>query len=168
LFQEYNPIHQLNQYRHNFLREVCDVQLMITSRNNTKEHSMNAIQSAASVAGRILLSQIFIISGLSKAANPAGTIGYIQSVGAPLPEVAYAIALFVELVLGVALLVGYKTRLAAAGIAIFTVATAFMFHNNLADQMQQIMFLKNLTIVGGLLMVVAFGAGAFSVDNRRR
>jgi putative oxidoreductase len=129
---------------------------------------MNAIQSAASVAGRILLSQIFIISGLSKAANSAGTIGYIQSVGAPLPEVAYAIALFVELVLGIALLVGYKTRLAAAGIAVFTVATAFMFHNNLADQMQQIMFLKNLTIVGGLLMVVAFGAGAFSLDNRRR
>jgi len=87
---------------------------------------------------------------------------------APLPEVAYAIALFVELVLGIALLVGYKTRLAAAGIAVFTVATAFMFHNNLADQIQQIMFLKNLTIVGGLLMVVAFGAGAFSLDNRRR
>lgn len=128
---------------------------------------MNTFQSVASVAGRILLSQIFIISGLSKVANPAGTIGYIQSVGAPLPEVAYAIALFVELGLGVALLLGYKTRLAAAGIALFTVAAAFLFHNNLADQMQQIMFLKNLTIAGGLLMVVAFGAGAYSLDHRR-
>ncbi|MFQ6334737.1 DoxX family protein [Methylophilus sp. 3sh_L] len=129
---------------------------------------MNALQSAASVTGRILLSHIFIISGLSKAANPSGTIGYIQSVGAPLPELAYAIALFVELVLGIALLVGYQTRLAAAGIAVFTVATAFMFHQNMADQIQQIMFLKNLTIAGGLLMVVAFGPGAFSLDNRRR
>lgn len=128
---------------------------------------MNTFQSVASVAGRILLSQIFIISGLSKVANPAGTIGYIQSVGAPLPEVAYAIALFVELGLGVALLLGYKTRLAAAGIALFTVAAAFLFHNNLADQIQQIMFLKNLTIAGGLLMVVAFGAGAYSLDHRR-
>lgn len=129
---------------------------------------MNSFQSAVSVLGRVLLSHIFIISGIGKAANPAGTIGYIQSVGAPLPEVAYAIALFVELVLGVALLVGYQARWAAAGIALFTLATAFLFHFNLADQMQQIMFLKNLTITGGLLLVVAFGAGAYSLDNRRR
>lgn len=129
---------------------------------------MNSFQSAVSVLGRVLLSHIFIISGLGKAANPEGTIGYIQSVGAPMPEVAYAIALFVELVLGIALLVGFKARWAAAGIALFTLATAFLFHFNLADQMQQIMFLKNLTIVGGLLLVVAFGAGAYSLDNRRR
>ena len=129
---------------------------------------MNSFQSAISVLGRILLAHIFIVSGLGKLADPEGTIGYIQSVGAPLPEVAYAIALFVELVLGIALLIGFKTRLAAAGIAVFTVATAFLFHANFADQMQQIMFLKNLTIAGGLLMVVAFGAGAYSLDNRSR
>ena len=129
---------------------------------------MNSFQAIVSVIGRILLSQIFIISGVGKAANPEGTIGYIQSVGAPLPEVAYAIALIVELGLGIALLVGFKARWAAAGIALFTIATAFLFHFNLADQMQQIMFLKNLTIAGGLLIVVAFGAGAYSVDNRRR
>lgn len=128
---------------------------------------MNGFQSTVSLVARVLLSQIFIISGLSKVANPAGTIGYIQSVGAPLPELAYAIALFVELVLGIALLVGFKARWAAAGIAIFTIAAGFLFHNNMADQMQQIMFLKNLTIAGGLLMVVAFGAGAFSLDHRR-
>ncbi len=129
---------------------------------------MSSLQSAASAVGRVLLAHIFIISGLSKVTNPAGTIGYIQSVGAPLPEVAYAIAVFVEVVLGIALLVGFKARLAAAGIALFTVAAAFLFHTNFADQMQQIMFLKNLTIAGGLLMVVAFGAGAYSLDNRRR
>ncbi len=128
---------------------------------------MHNVSSIASATGRVLLSQIFIISGLSKVANPAGTIGYIQSVGAPLPELAYALALMVELGLGIALLVGYRTRLAAAGIAIFTLAAAFMFHNQLGDQIQQIMFLKNLTIVGGLLMVMAFGAGGFSLDARR-
>jgi putative oxidoreductase len=128
---------------------------------------MNAFQSATSAIGRVLLAHIFVISGVGKIANPAGTIGYIQSVGAPLPEVAYAIAVFVELVLGIALLVGFKARFSAAGIAVFTVAAAFLFHNNFADQMQQIMFLKNLTITGGLLLVVAFGAGGFSVDNRR-
>ena len=128
---------------------------------------MHNVSSIASATGRVLLSQIFIISGLSKVANPAGTIGYIQSVGAPLPELAYALALMVELGLGLALLVGYRTRLAAAGIAIFTLAAAFMFHNQLGDQIQQIMFLKNLTIVGGLLMVMAFGAGGFSLDARR-
>ncbi|MGP1716915.1 MAG: DoxX family protein [Methylophilus sp.] len=129
---------------------------------------MTQFQAIVSVIGRILLSQIFIISGVGKAADPEGTIGYIQSVGAPLPEVAYAIALFVELGLGIALLVGFKARWAAAGIALFTFATAFLFHFNLADQIQQIMFLKNLTIAGGLLIVVAFGAGAYSLDNRRR
>lgn len=128
---------------------------------------MHNVSSIASATGRVLLSQIFIISGLSKVANPAGTISYIQSVGAPLPELAYALALMVELGLGLALLVGYRTRLAAAGIAIFTLAAAFMFHNQLGDQIQQIMFLKNLTIVGGLLMVMAFGAGGFSLDARR-
>ncbi len=76
---------------------------------------MNSFQAIVSVIGRILLSQIFIISGVGKAANPEGTIGYIQSVGAPLPEVAYAIALIVELGLGIALLVGFKARWAAAG-----------------------------------------------------
>lgn len=129
---------------------------------------MNTFQSVVSVIGRILLSQIFIISGVGKATNPEGTIGYIQSVGAPMPEVAYVIALVVELGLGIALLVGFKARWAAAGIALFTIATAFLFHFNLADQMQQIMFLKNLTIAGGLLIVVAFGAGAYSLDNRQR
>ena len=88
---------------------------------------MSSLQSAASAVGRVLLAHIFIISGLSKVTNPAGTIGYIQSVGAPLPEVAYAIAVFVEVVLGIALLVGFKARLAAAGIALFTVAAAFLF-----------------------------------------
>ena len=69
---------------------------------------------------------------------------------------------------GLALLVGFQTRLVAAALAIFTLATAVLFHNNMADQNQMIHFMKNLAITGGLLQVVAFGAGAFSLDNRRR
>lgn len=125
--------------------------------------------SAAYVSafGRVLLAALFLISGFSKLAAPAGTIGYIASAGLPFPELAYAAALFVEIVLASALVVGYQTRVAAALMAAFTVAAAFGFHFHLADQNQFIHFLKNLTIAGGLLQVSAFGAGAFSLDARR-
>ena len=69
---------------------------------------------------------------------------------------------------GLALLLGFQTRLAATTLAIFTLATAVLFHNNMADQNQMIHFLKNIAITGGLLQVIAFGAGAFSLDNRRK
>lgn len=127
---------------------------------------MTTSQRYLTLAGRILLSLIFLLSGFGKIADPAGTIGYIQSVGAPFPEIAYGIALLVEIGLGLALLIGFKTKLAATGIALFTLAAAGLFHNNFADQMQMIMFMKNLTIVGGLLFVIAFGAGGFSIDKR--
>ena len=118
--------------------------------------------------GRLLIALIFILSGLSKIAAPAGTIAYIQSAGAPFASAAFAVAVIVELIGGLALLVGFQTRLVAATLAIFTLAAAVLFHNNMADQNQMIHFMKNLAITGGLLQVVAFGAGAFSLDNRRR
>ncbi len=118
--------------------------------------------------GRLLIALIFVMSGLGKIAAPAATIAYIQSAGAPLAPAAYAIAVIVEVVGGLALLVGFQTRLTAAVLAIFTLATAVLFHNNMADQNQMIHFLKNIAITGGLLQVIAFGAGAFSLDNRRK
>jgi putative oxidoreductase len=120
------------------------------------------------VLGRVLIALIFVMSGLSKIAAPAATIAYIQSAGAPLPPVAFAVAVIVEVVGGLALIVGFQTRLTAAALAVFTLATAVLFHNNMADQNQMIHFLKNIAITGGLLQVIAFGAGAFSVDNRRK
>lgn len=129
---------------------------------------MNVRQRWVSFLGRVLLSLIFIISGVSKVLDPAGTIAYIESTHLPLPHVAYVVALIVELGLGVALLVGFKAQLAAAGIAIFTFITALMFHSNMADPVQVIMFLKNITIIGGLLVVIAFGPGGYSVDNGKR
>ena len=128
---------------------------------------MTSSQQVTTLVGRILLSLIFVMSGLGKLADHTGTVGYINSVGAPMPEIAYWLAVIVEVGFGLALLVGFKAKIAAIGLAVFTLAAAFLFHNNFADQMQMIMFLKNITIVGGLLLIVAHGAGGFSIDNRK-
>jgi putative oxidoreductase len=123
---------------------------------------------AAALAGRILMSAIFVLSGVSKLAAPAATIGYIEAMGLPLAPLGFAVAVVVEILGSLALLAGYRTRLVAAGLAAFTLATALAFHNNLADQSQFIHFFKNIAMVGGLLQVTAFGAGRFSLDARRR
>jgi putative oxidoreductase len=126
-----------------------------------------AIHTASAFAGRALLSSLFIVSGLGKAAAPAATLGYIGSTGMPFPSLALAAALLIELGFATALLVGYRTRFVATVMAGFTVATALAFHNQFGDQNQFIHFLKNLTIAGGLLQVAAFGAGALSLDAYR-
>jgi len=129
-----------------------------------------ATHTATAFAGRALLSSLFIVSGLGKAAAPAATLGYIGSTGMPFPTLALAAALLIELGFATALLLGYRTRFVAVVMAGFTVATALAFHNQFGDQNQLIHFLKNLAIAGGLLQVAAFGAGALSLDayrNRR-
>lgn len=135
--------------------------------NAAHNRQLTLLSDTAAVVGRLLLAAIFLLSGFSKLTNPAGTIGYIASTGLPLPEVAYAGAVFVEVVLAAALVVGYQTRLVAAAIAGFTLVTAFAFHFNLADQNQFIHFFKNIAITGGLLQVIALGGGKFSLDSRR-
>lgn len=122
---------------------------------------------AVPLAGRVLLSAIFLLSGISKLSDPAGTIGYIQMVGLPVPVAAYAVAVAVEILGGLALVLGYRTRLAALGLAGFSLVTAVGFHANLADLNQFIHFFKNVAMAGGLLQVVAFGAGRYSLDARR-
>ncbi|WPO47830.1 DoxX family protein [Pseudomonas sp. S1Bt23] len=124
--------------------------------------------ASISLIGRVLLSAIFILSGFSKIAAPAAMVGYIQSVGLPFPQLALGIAIAVELGGGLLLIAGYRTRLVALGLAVFSVATALAFHNNLGDQNQFIHFFKNIAMAGGLLQVVAFGAGRFSLDSRRQ
>jgi putative oxidoreductase len=118
------------------------------------------------LAGRVLLSAIFLLSGILKISAPAATLAYISSVGLPFAHLGLAIAIVVELIGGLALVVGYRTRLVAAVLALFTVATALAFHSNLVDQNQLIHFLKNIAMAGGLLQVVAYGAGRFSLDAR--
>src|SRR5947199_7311353 len=92
--------------------------------------------------GRLLIALIFVLSGLSKITAPANTIAYIQSAGAPFATAAFAVAAIVEVIGGLALLVGFQTRLVAAALAIFTLAAAVLFHNNMADQNQMIHFMK--------------------------
>jgi putative oxidoreductase len=117
--------------------------------------------------GRLMISTLFLLAGLSKIAAPAMTIGYIQSVGLPLPAVAFGLAAFTEIVGGTLLLLGYRTRIVAGVLFVFTLATAAFFHNHLGDQNQFIHFFKNVAIAGGLLHVMAFGGGRLSLDGRR-
>jgi len=116
--------------------------------------------------GRLLIALIFVISGAGKIAAPGMTLGYIASAGLPLPLIAYLVAVGIELGGGMLLVVGYQTRIVASVMTIFTIATAVSFHHDFADQNQTIHFLKNVAMAGGLLQVVAFGAGAFSIDGR--
>jgi len=134
---------------------------------------MDGIRNPLALAGRLLVAWLFIPAGFAKIGGFAGTVGYATAMGLPLPSVSVAIGLAIELFGGIAILVGWRTRIAAALLALFTLVAAFYFHawwNLPADQqmMQQLMFNKNMGITGGLLCLAAWGAGAFSLDARRR
>jgi len=125
-----------------------------------------AISATLAIVARVLASAIFIVAGYGKlGAGYAGTQGYMASVGVPGELLPLVIAL--ELGGGLALLLGFQTRLAAFLLAGFCIISAFIFHSG-ADQMQQIMFMKNLAISGGLLAFTMFGAGRMSLDGETR
>jgi putative oxidoreductase len=133
--------------------------------------STAALQDTFALVGRLLLAYMFIPAGFGKIAGFAGAVGYSASAGLPLPEVGVAIALVIELFGGLALLFGFKTRWAALALAVFTAVASFFFHDYWSmpaeqQMMQQLMFGKNLAIVGGLLALAAFGAGRLSVDAK--
>ncbi|MFO1435726.1 MAG: DoxX family protein [Gammaproteobacteria bacterium] len=130
---------------------------------------MNGTVSALLAAfGRLLISSLFLYAGVGKLLAPAATKLDIAVAGLPFPDLAYLVAVIIEVGFASALLVGYRTRTVAAVLAMFTVATAFAFHFNLSDQDQLVHFLKNLAITGGLLQIVAAGGGAYSLDARSR
>jgi putative oxidoreductase len=114
---------------------------------------------------RLLMSSLFIWDGIVQARNPAGTIQYFTSVHVPVPDVAVWISIAIHLIGGVALLVGFKTRWAAALLILLCLGTAFGVHLPIGDRANMIHFYKNLAMAGGLLYVVAFGAGSVSVDR---
>ncbi len=129
-------------------------------------------QNPLAFVGRLLLALLFLPAGLSKISGFAGTIGYIASKGMPMPTAAAVIAIIVEVVGPLALIAGFGTRWAALVLAGFTLVATFVFHNFWAmpaDQvmMQQLMFFKNIAVIGGLLILAAHGAGAWSVDAKR-
>src|ERR1700747_94813 len=119
-------------------------------------------------AGRLMIGLPFAMSGLGKLAAYGATAGMISAAGLPLPPLAFAVAVAVELGGGLLLIAGYQARYVAIALAVFSLATAVSFHNNFADQNQMIHFLKNVMMAGGLLQIAAFGAGALSIDNRRK
>lgn len=129
----------------------------------------NTLQNPAAAAGRILLGLLFVVSGFGKITGFAGTAGYMASKGMPMAEVLLVGAIAVELVGGLMLIAGFKARWAALAIAAFLVPTTLIFHNPLGPEgaAQMTQFLKNLSILGGMLVVAAFGPGAWSVDRRR-
>ena len=120
--------------------------------------------------GRVLLGLIFVMAGFGKLSNPAGAVGYMTAYGMPYAEILVWPAGLLEFGGGILLMIGWHARCAATALILFTVVATFIFHafwSVGADQMQmqQIMFLKNLAIIGGLLYVVAYGSGACSLQK---
>jgi len=133
----------------------------------------HTIQNALNLLGRVLFAALFLPAGIGKLTGFAGTVGYIASVGLPAPTLGAVLALVVEIVGSLALLAGFGTRLASLVLAMFTLAASFFFHaywSVPADQafVTQLLFFKNIAVVGGLLVLAAQGAGGWSLDARRK
>ena len=116
--------------------------------------------------GRVLMSSIFIIAGINKISGYAGTQGYMESVG--VPGALLPLVILLEVGGGLAILLGWRTRIAAFLLAGFTVLSALIFHANFGDQMQSILFMKNVAMAGGLLFLVAGETHNWSIDARRK
>ncbi|WP_404482557.1 DoxX family protein [Novosphingobium sp. BL-52-GroH] len=123
----------------------------------SSSRTLSSIERALPATGRVLIAAIFLLSGASKLADPTGSMAYISSAGLPLPPLALAGAILVEIVGGLMLVAGYRLRAVATVLALFSIATAVFFHHALGDQNQFIHFFKNLAMAGGLLQIVAFG-----------
>lgn len=125
---------------------------------------MNTLHTLLAPIARLLLALIFFVSGINKIFSYAGTQGYMEAFnisGGLLPFV-----IVIEVFAGLAVIIGWKTQIAASILAGFSVISALIFHANFADQIQFILFMKNIGLAGGLLLLVANGAGAYALDNR--
>jgi len=143
----------------------------IATQSNTYTRLTQTPADWAALVGRIGLAALFIWAGYGKIAHLDGNIGYMKVYGMPMADLLIWPALLVELIGGLALLVGWKTRVAAAALALFTIPATLVFHAYWAvpaDQLMnaQIHFMKNVAILGGLLSVVAHGAGQIALDRR--
>lgn len=133
---------------------------------------LDSFKSPLAATGRVLLALMFVMAGFSKLGNIAGTAGYIANAGLPLATVLAVLTGLFEIVAGLALVVGFKARWAALALGLFTLLASVLFHKFWAvpeaqQYVQQLMFMKNLAVAGGMFMVAAFGAGAMSIDARR-
>ena len=131
---------------------------------------MNGQKDGVALIGRIALAAIFVLSGLQKLVDFTGTVTMIAGAGVPLPMVAAAVAVVIELGGGLAIFAGWMTRVAALAIVVFLIIVSPIFHNfwtmeGEARMMNQVMFLKNVSMLGGFLLLMAFGPGRYSVDK---
>ena len=118
----------------------------------------------ADLSGRILISALFLLNGIFKISNYDGTVGWMESFG--MPGILLIPAIILEIAGPVLIVIGYKTKLAAGLLSLFCIATAFIFHNDFANQMQLTSFLKNIALAGGFLILFVNGAKGFSLDNK--
>jgi putative oxidoreductase len=131
---------------------------------STAPASASPLRDSLELAGRILLAVLFLMSGIGKIAGYEATAGYMSAMGVPAAMLPVTIVL--EIAGAIAIIAGWKTRITALLLAGFTLVAAFIFHRNFGDQMQMIMFFKNVSIVGAFLMLMANGAGRYSLDAR--
>jgi putative oxidoreductase len=135
-----------------------------TNARGSHESSSNIVKNVSELAGRSLLSVLFLLSGVGKIGAYAATAAYMSSVG--VPSVLLPVVIATEVVGATAIILGWRTRIVAALLAGFSLLAALVFHINFADQIEMIMFLKNVSIAGGFLLLVANGAGPLSLDRR--
>ncbi len=124
------------------------------------------MEKVTTIVGRILLGHIFLLAGISKIGDYAGTQGYMEAMG--VPGMLLPLVILLEVGGGIALIAGFQARITALALAGFSIVAAVSFHADFSNQMQMIMFMKNFAIAGGLLFVTAFGPGTWSVDAYRR
>jgi len=124
------------------------------------------MEKFSQLVARVFLGHIFLLAGASKVGAYAGTQGYMEAMG--VPGMLLPLVILLEVAGGLAIIIGWKTKWSAIALAVFSIVSAIIFHHNFADQTQMIMFMKNIAIAGGFLLLTVHGAGAYSIDNRRK
>ncbi len=122
------------------------------------------MDKAIELLGRLLLGHIFLLAGINKISGYEGTQGYMDAMG--VPGALLPLVIILEIAGGLAVIIGFKTKWAAYALAVFTVVAGILFHSDFADQMQMILFMKNISIAGGLLLLAVHGSGVFSLDSK--
>ena len=123
------------------------------------------MDKVSQLVARVFLGHIFLLAGISKIGAYEGTQGYMDAMG--VPGMLLPLVILLEIGGGLAIIAGWQTKWTALALAGFSVVAAALFHNNFGDQMQMILFMKNIAIAGGFLLLASYGAGAYSLDNRR-
>jgi putative oxidoreductase len=137
---------------------------MSTVFTSSISESVSPLRNSLELGGRVLLAILFLMSGIGKIAAYNATAGYMSAMG--VPAAMLPVTILLEIAGALAIIVGWKTRITAALLAGFTLVAAIIFHSNFGDQIQMIMFFKDVSIVGAFLMLMANGAGRYSLDAR--